>query len=91
MGAVEIAREREEVVPVEEGVGAGGVDGLPGPPDLGVGGVLLLDLDSDTDSGQAMLLLTGTIRNGIIAGLAAAEDAPHLYCQDNDARARRRR
>ena len=30
MGAVQIAREGEEVVPVEEGVGAGGVHGLPG-------------------------------------------------------------
>ena len=59
MGAVEIAGEREEVIPVEEGVGAGGVDGLPGLPDLAVGGVLLLDLDPDADGGQAMLLLSG--------------------------------
>jgi hypothetical protein len=57
----------------------------------GVGGVLLPELDPDADGGQAMLLFMGTIRNGIIAGLASAEDAPHLYCQDKDARARRRR
>jgi hypothetical protein len=45
MGAVQIPREGEEVVPVEEGVGAGGVHGLPGFANLAVGRVLLLDLD----------------------------------------------
>ena len=59
VGAVQIAREREEVVPVEQGVGAAGVHGLPRLPDLPVGRVLLLNLDPDADGGQAMLLLIG--------------------------------
>jgi hypothetical protein len=57
MRTVEIAGEREEVIPVEEGVGAGGVDGLPGLPHLGIGGMLRLDLDPDADGAQGMLLL----------------------------------
>ena len=79
MRPVEIAREGEKVVPVEEGVGARSVHGLPGPPDLAVGGVLLLDLDPDADGGQAMLLLGGKFNSGIIAGLRSADDAPLLY------------
>ena len=57
MGAVQIARERKEVVPVEQGVGAAGVDLLPGPADLPVGRMLLGDLDPDADGNQGMLLL----------------------------------
>jgi hypothetical protein len=59
MGAVRIAREREEVVPVEQGVGATGVHRLPRLPDLPVGRVLLLDLDPDTNGHHVILLLIG--------------------------------